>query len=70
MKNWDLTAAVFRGYKTAKDPANEKYIEDLAAKVCNGEPLNELEKTHARQMGMYKGLEELTEYDESEDLHG
>lgn len=69
LKNWDLTAAVFRGYKTAKDPANKKYIEDLAAKVCNGEPLNELEKTHARQMGMYKGLEELTEHDESEDLH-
>ena len=66
LKNWDLTAAVFRGYKTAKDPANEKYIEDLAAKVCNGEPLNELEETHARQMGMFKSLNDLDETDETD----
>ena len=61
-----MTAAVFRGYKTAKDPANEKYIEDLAAKVCNGEPLNELEETHARQMGMFKSLNDLDETDETD----
>lgn len=63
LRNWDLTAAVFRGYKTAKDPENEKYIEKLAAKVCNGDNMTEQEEAHALQMGMFKGLEELKEID-------
>lgn len=67
LDNWDMTPAVFRGYKIAINPATAQYIDHLATKVCNGEPLNELEKNQAEKMGMFKGLDELLERETRED---
>ena len=60
-ENWDLTPAVFMGYKKPYNPKNKLYIESLITKVNKGEPLNDQEKDHADQMGIIVIIESLKE---------
>lgn len=59
IENWDLTAAVFRGYQKPIKEQNRIYIENLSRKICKNEPLTDQERKHAQIMGMFKGLEDL-----------
>lgn len=60
-ENWDLTPAVFMGYKKAINPKNNLYIESLISKINKGERLTSQEKDNANLMGIILTIETLKE---------
>lgn len=60
-ENWEYTPAVFFGFKKAKSPKTEHYIETLIYKISHAEPMTQQESDHAAQMGIFKEIEILKE---------